>query len=189
MKISRRLLLGSASALAITSVLGVKPGHAHLEVGSTPSDRKLIASMVRAMFPHDRFPDGPYLRTADAIIAKANGSVASALTLRDGLDDLESKSFENLGQSAATQYLKDIEGSPFFSLVHGTTVTGLYTDKEVFRILGYEEASYDKGGYINRGFNDLNWLPEPRIEEHPDLAAFLSGKPKQYASATKLNAS
>ena len=144
MKISRRLLLGSVSALTIVSVLGVKPGHAHMKVGSTQSDRKLIASMVRAMFPHDRFPDGPYLRTADAIIAKANGSTASALTLRAGLADLKSKSFENLGKSAATKYLKDIEGSSFFSLVHGTTVTGLYTDKEVFRILGYEEASLTK---------------------------------------------
>jgi hypothetical protein len=171
------------------SVLGVKSGHAHMKIGSDQSDRKIIASMVRAMFPHDRFPDGPYLRTADAIIAKANGSTASALTLRAGLVELKSRSFEDLGQKAATNYLKSIEGSPFFSLVHGTTVTGLYTDKEVFKILGYEEASYDKGGYIDRGFNDLTWLPEPRIDEHPDLAIFLNAKPKQYASAANVNAS
>ena len=43
-----------------------------------------------------------------------------------------------------------------------------------FGVLGYEGASFDKGGYINRGFNDLDWLPEPRIEEHPELAAFLN---------------
>jgi hypothetical protein len=189
MNITRRLLLGSVSALTVLSVLGVKSGHAHMKIATSQSDRKLIASMVRAILPHDRFPDGPYLRTVTAIIAKANGSPASALTLRAGLIDLKSKSFESLGQNAATEYLKDIEGSSFFSLVHGTTVTGLYTDKEVFKILGYEEASFDKGGYINRGFNDLNWLPEPRIDEHPDLAAFLSAKPKQYASTTQLNAS
>ena len=37
-----------------------------------------------------------------------------------------------------------------------------------------------------RGFNDLNWLPEPRIEEHPDLAAFLSESPKRYAEIKKM---
>jgi hypothetical protein len=32
-------------------------------------------------------------------------------------------------------------------------------------LLGYEGPSFDKGGYLNRGFNDLDWLPDPRITE------------------------
>jgi hypothetical protein len=42
----------------------------------------------------------------------------------------------------------------------------------VWAALGYEGSSYDKGGYINRGFNDLNWLPEPRIEEYDGPVTF-----------------
>jgi len=42
----------------------------------------------------------------------------------------------------------------------------LYDDPEVWAVLGYEGPSLDKGGYINRGFNDLDGLPEPRIEEY-----------------------
>ena len=189
MRIARRTLLSSASAFAIATVLGPKGVLAHMKVASEPSDKRLIATMVRAMFPHDRFPNGPYLRTADAIISKANKSPGLALTLMEGLIDLKSKSFDSLDKAKATAYLKEIEGSAFFSLVHGTTVTGLYTDAEVYQILGYEGPSFDKGGYINRGFNDLNWLPEPRINEHPELANFLNSKPKQYASASNLNAS
>ena len=49
-------------------------------------------------------------------------------------------------------------------------------------MLGYEGTSFDKGGYVNRGFNDLDWLPEPRIEEHPDLAAFLKEDPNRLAA-------
>lgn len=41
----------------------------------------------------------------------------------------------------------------------------LYDDAEAWDALGYEGESFDKGGYIHRGFNDLDWLPEPRIEE------------------------
>ena len=189
MKLSRRSLMSSASALAIMSCIGSKTALAHLNIASTDQDRELVASVVRAMFPHDRFPDGPYLRTADAIIKKANGSAGLALTLRAGLIDLRANSFGSMSKASATKYLKSIEGSGFFSLVHGSTVTGLYTDSEVHQILGYEGASFDQGGYINRGFNDLDWLPEPRIEEHPELANFLSAKPKQYASANSLNAS
>jgi len=189
MKLSRRNLMSSASALAIMSCIGSKTALAHLNIASTDQDRDLVALVVRAMFPHDRFPDGPYLRTADAIIKKANGSAGLALTLRSGLIDLRANSFGSMSKASATKYLKSIEGSGFFSLVHGSTVTGLYTDSEVHQILGYEGASFDQGGYINRGFNDLNWLPEPRIEEHPELASFLRQKPKQYASANSLNAS
>ena len=36
----------------------------------------------------------------------------------------------------------------------------LYNNKEVWPKFGYEGASADKGGYINRGFNDIDWLPQ-----------------------------
>ena len=32
------------------------------------------------------------------------------------------------------------------------------TSKEVWPIFGYEGESYSKGGYIERGFNDIEWL-------------------------------
>jgi hypothetical protein len=37
-------------------------------------------------------------------------------------------------------------------------VTGLYNNKEAWPLFGYEGASADKGGYITRGFDDINWL-------------------------------
>ena len=38
-------------------------------------------------------------------------------------------------------------------------------------------------GYKDGEYNDLSWLPDPRIEEHPDLTAFLDdSSPKKYAS-------
>ena len=48
----------------------------------------------------------------------------------------------------------------------------LYDDPEVWAALGCEGSSFDKGGYINRGFNDLDWLPEPRIEEYDGPVKF-----------------
>ena len=86
----------------------------------------------------------------------------------------------------ATEYLKKMGRTEFFEHVSGTSTVTLYNDKETWDLLGYEGYSYDKGGYINRGFNDLDWLPEPRIEEHSDLATFLDEAPKRYAEIKKM---
>ena len=48
-------------------------------------------------------------------------------------------------------------------------------EERTYKIFGYQGASFDKGGYKDGEYNDLSWLPEPRIEEHPDLTAFLDG--------------
>ena len=37
-------------------------------------------------------------------------------------------------------------------------VVSLYNQKAVWPKFGYEGSSADKGGYINRGFDDIDWL-------------------------------
>ena len=54
--------------------------------------------------------------------------------------------------------LRSIEEDAFFQQIRGGLVTGLYNQKEVWPIFGYEGASFEYGGYIDRGFNDINWL-------------------------------
>jgi hypothetical protein len=36
----------------------------------------------------------------------------------------------------------------------------------VHELLGYEGPAYEKGGYLHRGFDDLDWLPTPRVQEY-----------------------
>ncbi len=42
----------------------------------------------------------------------------------------------------------------------GDLVTGLYDNKAVWPLFGYEGSSWEKGGYLNRGFNDIDWLDQ-----------------------------
>ena len=52
-----------------------------------------------------------------------------------------------------------MEDSAFFQTIRGGLVTGLYNQKAVWPLFGYEgESSYSHGGYIDRGFNDINWI-------------------------------
>ena len=48
----------------------------------------------------------------------------------------------------------------FFQKVRGTLVVGIYNNPEVWPLFGYEGESASKGGYINRGFDDIDWLDQ-----------------------------
>ena len=68
---------------------------------------------------------------------------------------------------SAEQQLADakaIAGSDFFELVRSTAVVEIYSDPQTWKLLGYEGPSFAQGGYIDRGFNDLDWLPDPEQE-------------------------
>ena len=190
MKISRRSFLAGAFATTVyMSLWSIDPSKAKITAGSKKEEKELLMKMVRTLYPHDRFPDGPYIRTTEDVINKGNASPENAIMLQEGINQLKSDNFAALNFNKATKYLENMGRTPFFEHVRGTTTVTLYNDKETWELLGYEGYSYDKGGYINRGFNDLDWLPEARIEEHPDLAAFLSESPKRFAEIKKMIAS
>lgn len=127
-----------------------------------PLDDEQQATLLRVLkvaYPHPSFPDGPYQRTSAAVQqADADGVLGAGL---DALGDLS-----DLDDEAVTAKLEEVAETPFFRLIHSTTVVALYDDHEVWQILGYEGSSFEKGGYLTRGFDDLDWLPDPRIEEY-----------------------
>ena len=134
------------------------------------SQAATLHRLLRVAYPHPSFPDGPYQRSAAAIQA----TDGSADLLPAGLADLDRRAdgdFAALDDDAATAVIEQIADTPFFALVHSTTVVALYDDHEVWDLLGYEGSSFEKGGYLHRGFDDLDWLPTPRIEEY-------SGEPR-----------
>ena len=129
---------------------------------------RTLTDMVRVMFPHPSFPDGPYERCAQAILEAADEDVRFRTQLVQGLRDLDAAGggpFGKLEPDRALALLRDISGTEFFEGVRSRVITTFYDDREVWSLLGYEGPSYDHGGYAERGFDDLDWLPDPRIEE------------------------
>jgi hypothetical protein len=131
-------------------------------------DQRTLTGMVRAMFPHASFPDGPYERTAAAIVEAAQSDVRMRTQLEQGMRELDvagGAPFAELAPEAALAVLRGMSGTAFFEAVRSQTILTLYNDPEVWSLLGYEGPSFDQGGYLHRGFDDLDWLPEPRVEE------------------------
>lgn len=126
---------------------------------------RTLTDVLRAMFPHPSFPDGPYERCAEAMVASTAEDPPAQGRLQQGLTDLEARGFADADENGRLQVLRDMAGSPFFEAVRAKAILTLYNDTEVWRLLGYEGASYAQGGYLERGFGDLDWLPEPSLGE------------------------
>lgn len=135
----------------------------------TPEARRILERIVRVAFPHPNFPDSAYERLADRIVTEAEGSTWFRVVLTQGLIALGAESeepFLDLPEERALAVLRRVADLEFFGFIRRTAVLNLYDDPEVWQVLGYEGESFSKGGYLHRGFNDLAWLPSPRVEEY-----------------------
>ena len=122
----------------------------------------IITAAARTMYPHDALPDDVYARVGEKLAEAAREDSGAARTIEDGVSALNGgRPFIEFSADEQLQTLKGIEGSDFFELVRSTTIVEVYSDQRTWQLVGYEGPSFDKGGYINRGFNDLGWLPDP----------------------------
>jgi hypothetical protein len=126
-----------------------------------------VAALARTLYPHVALPDSVYARVAAKIDEAAREDASAASTVNDGVADLDGRGEQPFLERSAEQQLADaraIEGSDFFELVRSTAVVEIYSDAQTWKLLGYEGPSFAQGGYIDRGFNDLDWLPDPEQE-------------------------
>lgn len=163
----RGFLKTTAGAAAIAAIAPATSSSALAEPLSTvPAEgAATLVKMARDLFPHDRIADSFYQK-AVATIDEDVGASDAATLLSDGVTALDASAVKLKGkryveitdESDRVAVLKTIEGSPFFGKMRGSLVTALYNQKELWPKLGYEGSSFDKGGYIERGFSDLDWL-------------------------------
>lgn len=117
------------------------------------------------MYPHDALPDDVYARVGEKLAEAAREDSEAARTIEEGVSGLNGgRPFAGLSADEQLEALKRIEGSDFFELVRSTAVVEVYSDQRTWELVGYEGPSFDKGGYVNRGFNDLDWLPDPEAD-------------------------
>jgi hypothetical protein len=129
-----------------------------------PAEAETLFKVSRQIFPHNGVGDEPYWKVVAALDASAQSDPADAKLLAEGIAQLDSSrtaKFADLSSAQQVEVLKSIEGTPFFQKVRGVELQTLYSDPAVFKALGYQGSSYQMGGYIHHGFNDLDWLPDP----------------------------
>lgn len=121
--------------------------------------QQLLAAM-RTLYPHDELPDPVYRRSVaalDALCQRQSALVAPLRALLSALSLAVPAPFVACSESYRTTALRNAEaaGLPGLRLLQRLTVRYLYDDLAVWQAFGYEGAAYHLGGYVQRGFDDL----------------------------------
>ena len=171
--LTRRALLGRAIASGALAVIGTgfiaaKDAAWALEVTHITADEMAaLLQMARDIYPHDDFlPDTPYVAAVDKILKQADGDDEEKTLVTTGLADLEARAQKTFGSAYAAiadpfkreALLRTIQMGGFFQKFRGELLMGIYDNKALWPKFGYEGSSWEKGGYIGRGFDDIDWL-------------------------------
>ncbi len=134
--------------------------------------RETTLRVARAMYPHDVLPDEAYEKVVRQIEVEARGDEAIQATIEQGIAALDEPTpFGDLHADDQLAALQRAQDTAYFNLVRATAVVELYDNPLVWKAFGYEGPSTHLGGYLNRGFNDLDWLPEPPLTVEEAAAA------------------
>lgn len=131
-----------------------------------PGTMATLVQMARDIYPHDNFGDELYAIAVQGHDDKASEDADFRSMMEDGVGNLDGlaqaaghPSYVATGwESDRVALLRSIEQDGFFQTIRGGLVVSLYNQPAVWSLLGYEGSSFEKGGYLERGFDDVNWL-------------------------------
>jgi hypothetical protein len=160
------VLMGVLAAGSTLALLAPSPVWAVELKTLSQAEGASLMKLGRVLYPHAKLPDAVY-----ALLAKdLDGAAAKTAELKAGIAALDKACNGYFADASDTQKeaaVKAIEGTPFFNTVRGQCITSLYDNDMAYAAFGYPGVSWDKGGYITRGFQDLKWLPEPSAADSP----------------------
>ncbi len=172
----RRFLQGTGVAAGAVAVGGgtmvVASDHSWA-ISTTALDAdtaQSLLAMARHLYPHDFLGDVYYAE----IVSNLDESAAKDADLKNILSEGVRKMgavmegdrsyaipFHRQSDGLQLQAIKRAEkkDNTFFEAVRTATLGGLYGNERVAMMFGFEGSSVEHGGYIERGFNDIGWLP------------------------------
>ena len=161
----QRSALGIA-AIAVTStgaLLNASEAWALDVKGLKPETMKTLILVARDIYPHDKVPDRFYaaaMKSYDDAAAKDPAAKAATEAFVGGLNGAAGAGgYLGVGWEAErVALLRGVSHDPMFEAIRGGLIVSLYNNPDVWPIFGYEGESYSKGGYIHRGFDDIDWL-------------------------------
>jgi hypothetical protein len=169
---SRRIFLqGAATAVPVVAAIGavgIEDAWAADATALAPATLKTMVKVARDIYPHDFLGDSYYITAVKPWDGKAAADPALKAMLEDGVRRLDADAKDRHKVAYAqvpweadrVVLLQGIEQTSFFKTLRGDLVVSLYNQEALWPKFGYEGSSAEHGGYIKRGFNDIDWLPK-----------------------------
>lgn len=139
---------------------------------------KTLLQIIKQMFPHTKLNDFHYQSVLEKLMKESTENSETSMMISDGIKKLNSSVEATMTKNTWLESdkkeqmtaLEKNSDSDFFGKLKSTTILTLYNNHAVWKQVGYEGESFSKGGYLGRGFDDLDWLPSPPEEASPSMS-------------------
>ncbi len=163
---SRRRFL--VAVIAYSGLISTGMGAAMLRASATwaksaNGNADELTRIARLLYPHDGIADAVYADVMDSILSDAANDASMTEMLKQAVAALNAAQNSNwfeIGADDQIKAIKAVENEPFFAAIQGGVKARFYNHPEVWEHIGYPGSSVEYGGYVDRGFNDIDWLPE-----------------------------
>ena len=162
MEITRREFIQLTVSLAFASP-GGRAGANDAAVPPLGGDGEILSNIVYQLFPHPGLSKDVYEQVTERLSERISQSADLTTMLDNAMEILVGNSHENwfaLSERGKVEAIEKIRHTPFFQFVLNEALSGVYRHPLTWELLGYEGSSLEFGGYIGRGLDDIDWLPE-----------------------------
>ncbi len=156
------------ATIAYSGLISTGMGAALLRAGSAwaqSSDGTAgdLTRMARLLFPHDGIDDAVYAEVIDSILTDSANDAAMLNMLNEAVAALNAAQNGDWFEAGADEQIaamQAVEGEAFFAAILGNVQARFYNHPKVWKLISYPGSSVEFGGYVDRGFDDIDWLPE-----------------------------
>lgn len=157
----RRVVLYGIAAASLAAVpqRWLTGGSVFAESASHPD----VTQLARLLFPHDGLADDVYEEVAESVFDSlvTNPDSARPLDLADAaLNAQVDGDWMAVGEARQIAALKSIDSEAYFGAILSALRAAFYNHPKVWAHIHYPGSSKEYGGYKQRGFDDIDWLPE-----------------------------
>jgi hypothetical protein len=124
-----------------------------------------LVRMARHLYPHDALDDAVYAQVLDDALGATAADTSLADAFRSAESELDARSesgFLDLTADEQLATMQTFEDSEFFAAIATAVRIRLYNHPAFWSLIGYEGPSWQRGGYLNRGAGEIDWLPGDR---------------------------
>jgi hypothetical protein len=150
--------------IATAGALGARALPAAAESVDTSPTAADWQSVLETMFPHDNIDRALYGVPAGALVSAAEKDAGTRQLMEAGWRSLRQAAggdWSSATGEARSRAIATIVGTPLFAVLRQTTVFTFYGNPGVWEAFGYEGDAWSFGGYLGKGLDTVDWLPNP----------------------------
>jgi len=128
-----------------------------------PENLAAMGRLAQLLFPHEGLAAEVYAEVVGEVLAMtaANPATDGLLNIAEGaLDSALGKTWSTATEAEQLSALTALQSEAFIVGLREMVRFRLYDNAGLWEHINYPGSSIEHGGYVNRGFDDIDWLPE-----------------------------